>query len=759
MQTHVQAPAPASTEQTRQQQHQPEYETDSAQLLRTPQFEDGRPEVTAQLNQQSLMANSPRTTQLKAMQAMMANSPRVSQLQATQAMMAASPRVQQLKTSQSFIAAGTLAKQNHHASAAPITQRMEDEEPLQSMAEEPVQREQTETSATDPTPQDAPPSETPKPNSTGLPDHLKTGIENLSGISMDHVKVHYNSDKPAQLQAHAYAQGSEIHVAPGQEKHLPHEAWHVVQQAQGRVKPTVQMKGGVPVNDDVGLEAEADLMGAKALQMMNMLPSMPLRVSSSAPNSSIQYMRFNLAGVSIQEGEANWDDPNTAVMDEFDTWLQDLARPVCVQVFNALSDIAEPTRDEAIAKSKVMLKISDAPVQDSPNPLMQSIPENQWWKLFIDKGAQAAGDADSANALRFDNESSPGYLAAMMASFGEHVANAVPGNRAPINAGQYANMHTQVAAGTLKKHDDGFIQMPQARSGMNTSFGVFRPPVNNVDVADINLPSLTGFREMTAERLAGTRVDMPQGAVPAANESSSSKYNYKARAATNARGAKYNPITRINGLETFRVNTNYAQDDGAALIQGILDGYYLQVAEADTTTAKLQAIVKAIRALHVGHFFEDANGRLNTMTLLNKFLIEEGLQPVIMDSTTIFGGGFSIDQLIGQVVRGMRSFGEVAGIAKNALPAVEVRRNYAGADATFVFAEEVVDEEIGLHVQKVRYYTVRYVSLPLKAQEIIGHYGALAKHRDGDNVTGKLSFTDPETAERLEHQLEPQILF
>jgi hypothetical protein len=106
----------------------------------------------------------------------------------------------------------------------------------------------------------------PKPNNTGLPNQLKTGIESLSGMSMDHVKVHYNSAKPAQLQAHAYAQGSEIHVAPGQEKHLPHEAWHVVQQAQGRVKPTMQMKAGVSINDDSGLEAEADVMGERALQ-------------------------------------------------------------------------------------------------------------------------------------------------------------------------------------------------------------------------------------------------------------------------------------------------------------------------------------------------------------------------------------------------------------------------------------------------------------------------------------------------------------
>jgi hypothetical protein len=109
------------------------------------------------------------------------------------------------------------------------------------------------------------PKQAPHTNNTGLPDQLKSGIESLSGLSMDHVRVHYNSPQPAQLNALAYAQGSDIHLAPGQERHLPHEAWHVVQQAQGRVRPTMQMAGGLAVNDDAGLEREADVMGARAL--------------------------------------------------------------------------------------------------------------------------------------------------------------------------------------------------------------------------------------------------------------------------------------------------------------------------------------------------------------------------------------------------------------------------------------------------------------------------------------------------------------
>ncbi len=100
------------------------------------------------------------------------------------------------------------------------------------------------------------------PGHTGLPESLRSGVEALSGIPMAGVNVHYNSSQPAQLSALAYTQGRDIHLAPGQEQHLPHEAWHVVQQAQGRVQPTAQLKGGVPVNDDEDLEHEADTMGA-----------------------------------------------------------------------------------------------------------------------------------------------------------------------------------------------------------------------------------------------------------------------------------------------------------------------------------------------------------------------------------------------------------------------------------------------------------------------------------------------------------------
>ena len=109
-------------------------------------FVDHRPEAVAQRKRQDMANNSPRAMQFKALQDMANNS----------------------------------------AQATQTTQ-------LQSMTDNASIQQ---------------PNIHKKENNTGLPDNLKTGMENLSGVSLDDVQVHRNSDKPAQVQAHAYAQGA-----------------------------------------------------------------------------------------------------------------------------------------------------------------------------------------------------------------------------------------------------------------------------------------------------------------------------------------------------------------------------------------------------------------------------------------------------------------------------------------------------------------------------------------------------------------------
>jgi hypothetical protein len=108
-----------------------------------------------------------------------------------------------------------------------------------------------------------------KQSDRGILDSIKDGLEKLSGVDLSDVNVHKNSNKPQQVGALAYTQGKDIHIAPGQEKHLPHEGWHAVQQKQGRVVPSLQMKAGEYLNDDAELEKEADIKGSEALRTGN----------------------------------------------------------------------------------------------------------------------------------------------------------------------------------------------------------------------------------------------------------------------------------------------------------------------------------------------------------------------------------------------------------------------------------------------------------------------------------------------------------
>ena len=135
------------------------------------------------------------------------------------------------------------------------------------------------------------------PNLTGLPDTMKSNLESASGLNMSDVRVHYNSSKPSEIGALAYTQGTDIHLGPGQEKHLGHEAWHTVQQKQGRVETTTQFKG-IAGNDDQGLVKEADLMGAKVSQALTHQSETTCLDNQRSGQSSLQ--KKSVTGEAVQ---------------------------------------------------------------------------------------------------------------------------------------------------------------------------------------------------------------------------------------------------------------------------------------------------------------------------------------------------------------------------------------------------------------------------------------------------------------------------
>ncbi|CAG7640669.1 hypothetical protein PAECIP111802_02672 [Paenibacillus allorhizosphaerae] len=196
-----------------------------------------------------------------------------------------------------------------------------------------------------------------KDNQTGIPDDLKDGLETLSGIDLSGVRVHYNSPKPSQVQALAYAQGTDIHLGPGQEQHLPHEGWHVVQQLRGGVQPTSKLANGILLNDEEGLENEADTMGAQALHLKS--AGAPLTLAAHPPASTLiqRSSKENKMDFTDDEYEEDWEaEEDTNV--EFDEDLSFTPVRFSVEELVMLMNIFDEAFEEMISEHELKEAVS-----------------------------------------------------------------------------------------------------------------------------------------------------------------------------------------------------------------------------------------------------------------------------------------------------------------------------------------------------------------------------------------------------------------
>lgn len=122
---------------------------------------------------------------------------------------------------------------------------------------------------------------------------IKANVSSITGTDVSNANIHYNSDKPAQLNAIAYAQGNDIHMSssPGADNHtLAHELTHNAQQQTGQVKATIQGNNGVGINNDPKLEKHADDVAAKALNMP------PAQMKTSNPTSTPSFQNAPVQG-------------------------------------------------------------------------------------------------------------------------------------------------------------------------------------------------------------------------------------------------------------------------------------------------------------------------------------------------------------------------------------------------------------------------------------------------------------------------------
>ncbi len=157
-----------------------------------------------------------------------------------------------------------------------------------------------------------------------LPAPLRAQMEDAFDFSFASVRMHEGGEARS-MGALAYTQGTDVHFAPGQydpasargQELIGHELAHVVQQSEGRVAATTQLKG-VGLNDDSALEQEADDWGARAARGESVGRGGTAAAAIGRGDAPVQrYKDFRTIGEEDSKNQPHWaNSPGLRVADD-----------------------------------------------------------------------------------------------------------------------------------------------------------------------------------------------------------------------------------------------------------------------------------------------------------------------------------------------------------------------------------------------------------------------------------------------------------
>jgi hypothetical protein len=392
---------------------------------------------------------------------------------------------------------------------------------------------------------------------------------------------------------------------------------------QERYRPVVQMKTGVPVNDDAALEREADRMGALALTAPTQLRSLldrqpsPTRHAAVAP---VQLHAMPFTGV---------DQRITVVQREGNGTLIG-GGAVVGGVGLLIGTIVNPGLGTIIgAGIGGLIGILGGYVY---NRLVRkpAVP----WIFYINPKDFAKAVELREPGLMYDKEQSKGYQASMVKALQDELFGAKLGGR--VDYAEYERLHNVVTSKLEVDEKFNSTSLKSIRTPSSFDQGT-EFPINDWDEKPTD-PA----EDLQHETIGGLPMVTPLDVKAPSNE----------QAREQDRQPSVTMYDQENG-GAFLVR--YSEKEGVAIVEQILDRYYREIAAAQHAESreekeeiKLTAIVKVIRALHVTHPFKDANGRLHVQLLLNRFLLEQGFPTSIMPfdkGLGVFGGAFSLSEL------------------------------------------------------------------------------------------------------------------
>lgn len=103
-------------------------------------------------------------------------------------------------------------------------------------------------------------------------------------------------------------------------------------------------------------------------------------------------------------------------------------------------------------------------------------------------------------------------------------------------------------------------------------------------------------------------------------------------------------------------------DDAEKYAKIILDEYYEQISHVKNSnlSSKLEIIIRICQNLDQAHLFPDGNIRTIAFLVLNKFLIENGMYPTIMDNPNVIDMK-SIEEISNEIKKGQQTFIKIFG--------------------------------------------------------------------------------------------------
>jgi hypothetical protein len=283
------------------------------------------------------------------------------------------------------------------------------------------------------------------------------------------------------------------------------------------------------------------------------------------------------------------------------------------------------------------------------------LPREEWWRLFIEStqngrpNPRLIGRGKPALKYAFEDDESPGYYGAMVKAFHDNLLTDAEVAK-PLDFALYTDLHRQVLQCVLRARDNAYQPVPQKpggcpAEGAKPTCSFDKKPSSFGAWFDLGKPDAEAVEvnELVHERLVVLAPDAH---------------------------AEFDALTTLALLGPVPKTAPKQRDLASGYVVArredifhrIMTRYEHDVTQAPAGVGKVCAIAAAVRALHIAHLFSDGNGRLNTMMVLDKLLLQQHLVPSMFADTARFGGD-SLNSLAEQIIAGMGSSGFLGFVA------------------------------------------------------------------------------------------------